>query len=173
VTAAQPAGADPPTLAPEVSASIRAAQDELAHAVQAANLTGDPMRHALEALSAHLGAMHKLIADGNLTLAAQVERAQRPISDDDLARLERAAATGAERRAGELARAHNWRHVMIGAGILVLAIGVGFGGGYWWRGSQQLIAGLQAGDRTCQDVAGGTQCYIPIWTKLPPQGGRQ
>lgn len=134
--------------------------------------------------------MHKLIVDGNLTLAAQVERAQRPISDDDLTRLTRAAATGAERRAGELARAHNWRQVMIGVGLLVLAIGAGFGGGYWFgyhgaaearEGLSRAITGAQAAEwrdliqmndisaipRQCGAQQGGEACAFTLWTKLP------
>jgi hypothetical protein len=52
---------------------VRAAQDELRRAIQAAALTNDPMRYALEALAVHLGATHHLFLDGNLALASQIQ----------------------------------------------------------------------------------------------------
>ena len=80
-----------PSLAPELSAEVGAAQDALRRAVQAAGLANDPTRHALEALATHLGALHHLLAEGTLALAAQIRRAQRPVSDAGPHRLEQAA----------------------------------------------------------------------------------
>jgi hypothetical protein len=40
--------------------------------------------------------------------------------------------------------------------------------GYWFHGSQQLVAGVSAGKQECQEQQGGTICFIPVWAKLPP-----
>ena len=42
-----------------------------------------------------------------------------PLEPAALVRLEEAAATGADRRAAALARAHNWRTIIIAAAVLV------------------------------------------------------
>jgi hypothetical protein len=165
-------------MAPEVAEVVREARAAFTRAEQKAELGNDPLRYVLQALSLHLDAQHKLYVDGNLTLAERIKQGQKP----DVKEIAEALAAEAKGRIaagciGEfnqnlaaLMRKHTWRNTLIGAGLLLVTFFAGAGAGYWWHGSQQLVAGLQAGDRTCQDVGGGTQCYIPIWTKLPPAG---
>lgn len=49
-----------------------------------------------------------------------------------LARIERAAVTGADRRTVELARAHTLRTVLIRGGVLIGGVLLALGGGYAW-----------------------------------------
>ena len=122
----------PPTLAPEVEPTIRAAQEELARAVQVAGLTNDPLRHALLGLSAHLGAMHRLFVDGSLTLSRAIDDARRPISKEEMAALERAATRGFANQAASFVRAFNWRTLAIASGVLFSVAATGLGAGYFW-----------------------------------------
>jgi hypothetical protein len=63
----------------------------------------------------------------------------------------------------------NLRTALTAGGVALVLMIAAFGGGYWWHGSQQLIAGVSAGQQECHEQHGGTVCLIPIWTKLPPQ----
>jgi len=138
------------SLAPELGEAIRAAQAELEQAILEGKLQDDPLRYPLAALSTTLGTLHRLFADGTLTLSAALKAAQQPISEERLARLEQAAVRGADRQAAALARAHNLRTVLIAAGVLVGTALATLGGGYWWGRSaaradiHQTEAGLQA-----------------------------
>jgi hypothetical protein len=99
---------------------------------------------------------------------AALKSARRPIADEDLRRLSKASADGAWRATAGLVQAHIWRSILIAvAASLLLLIGA-FGAGYWFHGSQQLVAGVSAGRQECSEQQGGTLCYIPVWTKLPP-----
>jgi hypothetical protein len=37
------------------------------------------------------------------------------------------------------------------------------------HGDRQLVAGISAGGQECHQERGGELCYIPVWSKLPPQ----
>ena len=157
----------------EAGAAIRQAQDELERAVQHANLTKDPLRLPLGALAVTLGAMHKLFV-ANLThhrlVAGEMDRraeevARHPIDPLALQALVKAAATGADRRAGDLARAQARRTAMIAGAILagsVLTTAAVFGlGGYWWGHSSAVAsiheteAGLDAAFAAGPEAATG------------------
>ena len=56
----------------------------------------------------------------------------RPLDPAAVEQLQTAAVTGAERRAANLARAHNWRTIMIAAAVLVGGVVAGVAGGYWF-----------------------------------------
>jgi hypothetical protein len=161
-----------PTFAPELEQTIVSAVAELDRAILEARLNDDPLRLPLSALAAFLKAQQRLYVDGAQTLAAQFREGQKPLSDADLKEIKDSAArqfaVAANRQIVDLIRAQNWKSVLVGAGMLVLALGAGFGTGYWWHGSQQMVAGVSAGQQECQDVSGGTLCRIPVWTKLPP-----
>ena len=128
-----------PILAPELDAAIRAAQAELEQSILEGKLQDDPLRYPLAALSTALGTLHRLFADGTLTLSAALKAAQQPISEDRLARLEQAAVRGADRQAAALARAHNLRTVLIAAGVLVGTALATLGGGYWGSRHRTLL----------------------------------
>jgi hypothetical protein len=99
---------------------------------------------------------------------AALKSAQRPIGDEDIRRVSKASADGAWRVTTGLVRAHIWRNILIAvAASLLLLIGA-FGAGYWFHGSQQLVAGVSAGGQECYEQQGGTICFIPVWAKLPP-----
>ena len=81
-------------IAPDLDKTIEAAQAELARAVQICSLRNDPLRHPLEALSATLGAMHRIFADGSRAVADQIANAPHPVSKAELDEAcERIAAT--------------------------------------------------------------------------------
>jgi len=127
---ARPA-AKAPELAPELAETIRAARAQIERSILEGRLQEDPIRYPLAALSTTLEALHRLFVDGSQTIAENVRLAQKPISDGDLARLENAAVTGADRRAAELARAHHRRTIALAAAILVVAAAGAFLVGQW------------------------------------------
>jgi hypothetical protein len=104
-----------------------------------------------------------------LTQAIDAIKAAQPrITDEQCKAMSKASVDGAWRATAELVRAHIWRSILIAvAASLLLLIGA-FGAGYWFHGSQQLVAGVSAGGQECQEQQGGTICFIPVWAKLPP-----
>ena len=155
-------------LAPELVGTVSATVDELERAIQLAELQRDPLRHVLKALATHLKSLHRVLTDATLTIGNQLEEARRPIAEEDIRRLSKASADGAWRATAGLVRAHIWRSILIAvAASLLLLIGA-FGAGYWFRGDQQLVAGVSAGQQECHEQQGGTICFIPVWAKLPP-----
>lgn len=138
--------------APEVGEVVREARAAFTRAEQKAELGNDPLRYVLQALSLHLDAQHKLYVDGNLTLAEQIKRGQKP----DVKEIAEALATEAKGRIasgciGEfnqnlatLMRKNTWRNTLIGAGLLTAALAIGAGGGYWfgYHGAAEAREGL-------------------------------
>lgn len=100
---------------PDLASIVRAAQGRLAHAVHVGQLRDDPLSAALEAIGVSLDAQLRL-HDASI---GQMREAREPLEPAALVRLEEAAATGADRRAAALARAHNWRTIIIAAAVLV------------------------------------------------------
>ena len=122
---------------------IRRAQDELGESVERAGLARDPYRFVTGAIAHTLGVFPSLLE----RLEAAVERARQPVNPAALQRLETAAASGAAKRAAELARAANLRTFLLAgtiAACAVLAAGVG---GFWWgrHGQAVAIASTEAG----------------------------
>lgn len=125
-----------------IEARAQAAQAELKVSIDKAGLRDDPFRHPLQALSSVMGLFPDLVRE----MAAAVEHARQPIDSASVQRLETAAASGAARRAAELARSHTWRTLVIVAGMLV-GVSLASGGfGYWAGRHSQLAtkAGLEA-----------------------------
>jgi hypothetical protein len=113
-----------------------------------------------QALSVHLGALHKLTLNSCQMLGKQVEAARQSISDEDIRRLSQAAANGAERRAAELARSANWRTVTIATASVLALMCASAVGGWWWRGALP--------DLTCRDLPDGSRvCFV--FTRPPTQ----
>jgi hypothetical protein len=67
-------------------------------------------------------------------------RARQPLDPTALVRLEQAAAKGADRRAAELARAHNRRTVLLAVLTMIATFLVAGAGGFWWGHSAQTAA---------------------------------
>jgi hypothetical protein len=187
-----PASENRITLAPEVGDVITEARSEMERLMQMGELQNDPLRHPIAALSVHLDALHKLFVDGTLTLASQIEAAKRPVSEEDIRRLTQAAASGASQHAMYLARAANWRTLLI-ALLAVVAFGLLCVGGTWLFARSSLtaaVAGIErqltgpeaeqwlvlmqnndllASNKTCGSEDGRTACSIVLWTgPLPP-----
>ena len=106
-----------------------------------------------------------------------IKAAQLRITDEQCKAMSKVAADGAWRVTASLVQAHIWRTILIAVAVavavsLLLLIGA-FGAGYWFHGSQQLVAGVSAGQQECSEQQGGTLCYIPVWTKLPPHTPRR
>ena len=121
------ASAPPPAPAGEgdVEAVILAAREALAQAVHKGNLTRDPLRFALGAISDALGAF-----------LAGIKATRQPIDPEAQAEMVRqviaAAAGGANKEAARLARTHNRRTLLLAALTLFGVAGAATGGGYVW-----------------------------------------
>ena len=166
-----PSEAPPPPPA-EVGEEVRAAQERLRRSITIAGLIDDPMRHVLEALATHIGAQHRMHVDAGAMLAEAIRRAQQPVSDETIRRLEAAAANGADRRAFGIIREHWRRNVMLAAGVLLglalLSGAIGVAAGYFWGRAKafasvrQTEAGLQTMFRDGPDDA-ATRLSLATW----------
>lgn len=123
---------DPGDEAAEAAEAIRRAQAELERAVAKAGLANDPLRYAFGGIAAALGAFGVGIA-----------AARRPPDPAAVERLERAAVKGADRRAAELARAHNLRTMLVAVGLWVGSAGAVGVACYRW-GHADAAAGIEA-----------------------------
>ena len=156
----------PPSPPAEVGEEVRAAQEKLRRSITIAGLIDDPMRHVLEALATHIGAQHRMHVDAGAMLAEAIRRAQQPVSDETIRRLEAAAANGADRRAFGIIREHWRRNIMLAAGVLFGAMGVA--AGYFWGRAKafasvrQTEAGLQTMFRDGPDAA-ATWLSLATW----------
>jgi hypothetical protein len=148
------------------------AQAEIARLVQLGELQNDPIRHPIQALSVHLGALHKITQASSQMLAHQLQASPRPIDSRNQPlcedELRRAVIQGVSGYADKAVQALNWRSALIGTGVVVGALLIGAVAGYAVHGDRLLVAGVSAGQTECQDVNGGTLCRIPVWAKLPP-----
>ena len=137
---------------------VSAAQQRMRRAVLIGKLQDDPLADLVEAMAQALGVQHELHrasvlqyrqASAHLEqqLRAALQEARQPLDPAALVRLEQAAATGADRRAAQLARAHNRRTVLTALAMIVGALlGTGIGS-YWWghRAQAAAIASTEAG----------------------------
>lgn len=116
-------------------AAIGEAQANLAESIERAGLRDDPIRYPLLALGAIIGLFPEFL-----------NRARQPFDPAALARLESAAVKGSDRRANDLARAHNNRTLLTYGGF---ALGLAISGvamGYVW-GSRATAADVEHADR--------------------------
>jgi hypothetical protein len=96
----------------------------------------------------------------------ELDRLRQPVRDED---LRRAVVQGIDLHAGDVVRTMSWRNVLIGAGLLVAAVLIGAGGGYWFRGKAPVLIGVRAGAEHCEDRSDGSRlCWIPVFERLPP-----
>lgn len=116
----------------DAAEAIRRAQAELERAVAKAGLANDPLRYAFGGIAAALGAF-----------GAGIAVVRRPLDPAAVERLERAAVKGADRRAAELARAHNLRTVLVAVALLVGSTGAVGVACYRW-GHADAAADIQA-----------------------------
>ena len=162
----------PPSPPAGVGEEVRAAQERLRRSITIAGLIDDPMRHVLEALATHIGAQHRMHVDAGAMLAEAIRRAQQPVSDETVRRLEAAAASGADRRAFGIIREHWRRNVMLAAGVLfgvaLLFGAMGVAAGYFWgrakafASARQTEARLQTMFRDGPDAA-ATWLSLATW----------
>lgn len=161
VTQKQPEG--PADLAPAVGATVRAAQAELARAVQIANLTGDPLRHVLESLSVFIAALHRLLVDGNLTIA---ETMRQPIDQVAIVdRLGKEAARVMNAHAEQFVYQVKRRTLVLGAGVLLATATVCGGVGYW-RGYASGWSDVSTVDETVRTAFRDNPADAKLWADL-------
>jgi hypothetical protein len=190
-----------PSPAPDICAAIRAAQDKLRRAVQAANLQGDPLGSVIDAYIDRLTAQHGMIVGAHQKLAAQISDAKplpSTISDAELRQMEQGLAQGATKELHKIARGLVARNVLLVAGILITVLVVGAGVGYWFGASTEAaryvqtpanlgvaLTGPDAAEwanlirlnnigmsvHTCVQQAGGEACSITLWSKPARAGG--
>lgn len=134
---------DLPAMELRLRQQVQEAQQRLARAVTVGTLRNDPLADVVEAVSQSLGVQCELhiscvreyrAAATNLDqqLRTAVEEARRPLDSAALVRLERAAVTGADRRAADLAQSRNWRTLLLGGLAMVVGLAVAASGGVLW-----------------------------------------
>jgi hypothetical protein len=108
-------------------------------AVERAGLRRDPYGEVMTA-QAELASLSLPILQ---RFEAAAERGRQPIGDRDLDRLTSSAATGANRQAAVLARAHNWRTLamLVGGAVTIIAASGSVG---YWQGHRNGVADGQA-----------------------------
>ena len=113
-------------------ALVLQAQADLAQGVEKAGLGRDPYRFLMGALSHALSVFPAFMQ----RLDGAVEQARQPVDpaavEQTVERLEKAAVRGADRRAAELALAHNRRTLLIYGGAFAVGILAAAGGGFAW-----------------------------------------
>ena len=128
----------PPAKTPvEVDAfshAVAGAQAEIASAIDRAGLRNDPYRFLMGGLSTAIGVFPDFLRQ----MREAAQEARQPLDEAGLARLEAAAATGAERRAGGLARAYNLRTMALISTMMATSIVSACAGSYWWGRSDAL-----------------------------------
>lgn len=139
-------GAQAPNLAAmelRLGQRVQEAQQRLARAVTVGKLQNDPLADVVEAVSQSLAVQFELhvscvreyrnaAAHLEQQLRDAIAEARQPADPAALARLEQAAATGADQRAADLARAHNMRTLLVyGGGFLVGLMLAGYVGNLW------------------------------------------
>lgn len=124
----EPSRASVGQLGDEFADVIRAAQEDIATGVDRAGWRDDPLRHPMAALSTTIGLFPGFLE----RMEAVAERMRCPVTDDELSRLQAAVIRGADRRAAELARAHNRRTLLFGGLAVVVGLAVAAGGGALW-----------------------------------------
>lgn len=137
---------------------VSAAQQRMRRAVLIGRLQDDPLADLVEAMAQALGVQHEIHrasvlqsrqASAHLEeqLRAALHEARQPLDPAALVRLEEAAATGADRRAAHLARAHNRRTVLTAVAAVAATLVLTGTGGYWWgqRAQTAAIASTEAG----------------------------
>jgi hypothetical protein len=96
----------------------------------------------------------------------ELDRLRQPVRDEE---LRRAVVQGIDRHADIVVRTMGWRNVLIGAALLVAAVLIGGGAGYWLRGEAPVLVGVRAGAEHCEDRNDGSRlCWIPVYERLPP-----
>ena len=96
----------------------------------------------------------------------ELDRLRQPVRDEE---LRRAVVQGIDRHADIVVRIMGWRNVLIGAALLVAAVMIGGGAGYWLRGEAPVLVGVRAGAEHCEDRNDGSRlCWIPVYERLPP-----
>lgn len=134
---------DLPAMELRLRQQVQEAQQRLAHTVAVGTLRNDPLADVVGAVSQSLGVQCELhlssmreyraaAAELEQQLRGAVEEARQPLNPAALARLEEAAVTGADRRAAELARAHNRRTLLLGGLAVVGSLAAAAGGGAFW-----------------------------------------
>lgn len=118
----------PDTVPDPFLSQVTQAQAELAEAVERAGLGRDPYRFLVGALAHALGVFPVFVE----RLESAIEHARQPVDPAALARLEAAAASGAARRAAELARVQAWRTMLLYGGVFALGMMLATGGGFAW-----------------------------------------
>jgi hypothetical protein len=150
-----PAEGDP-ALA-ELGAVITNARAEMQRLVQLGELQGDPLRHPIEALSVHLGALQQFAVTSSQVATGGAQNASLTAKQiDDIGRQ---LMGGCQGWTHSFVRASFWRGQAILAIVVLGAVAIGFGSGWW---AHSLPAGL-----TCADQADGSRvCWM--YTRLPP-----
>jgi len=96
------------------------------------------------------------------------ERMRRPVTDDELNRLQTTIIRGADRRAAELARAHNLRTLLIYGGAFVACVVLAAGGGFWWGQATAADSIQETEQRLALAFRNGPDAAT-VWVKLMEQ----
>lgn len=114
---------------------IAEAQAELRRAAELGAMRSDPLRFVLDAIATALGTIHDMMTLLGATgerVAAAAEQVRKPISQDILGPVQRAAAAGATEEVLKVARTMRWRTAVLSGVGVGLAAAIAFCGGYSW-----------------------------------------
>lgn len=134
---------DLPAMELRLRQQVQEAQQRLARAVTIGTLRNDPLADVVEAVSQslavqcelHLSCVREYRAAAThleQQLRTAVEEARQPLDPAALVRLEKAAVTGADRRAADLAQSRNRRTLLLGGLAAVVGLAVAASGGVLW-----------------------------------------
>lgn len=148
---------DLPAMELRLRQQVQEAQQRMAHAVAVGALRDDPLADMVSAVSQSLGVQCELhiscvreyraaAAHLEQQLREAVDQARQPLDPAVITRLEKAAATGADRRAATLARSRNIRTLLIGGMAVVAGLTLAAGGGVLW-GAAAANARIQETER--------------------------
>lgn len=167
---------EPPSLAPEIAATVNAALADLERCAMEARVVEDRYGHWFDAQAHALRAFHRLFVDGVMTVSAALRDAQRPAAllspDTEREMIDRVAKAVPPAVQRTMVSWHSWidRKVALGVGaagvaLLVAGLASGFAAGWFWqadrvRGLQDTMSGLQAS--AFRDGPSGAQAWLFI-----------
>lgn len=142
-----------------LAATIEAALVELDRSVHLADLQHDPLRHPIKALACFLRAQQALQEEHTATVTATWPPIPMP-------EVRRAVTRGVADHASYLVKAIKLGTAAAIAGMLLIALLTGFGGGYWYKYSTTVIP-EPAPALECIANRGGSYCGY--WQALPTE----
>ena len=170
---------DLPAMESRLRQQVQDAQRRMAHAVTVGTLRDDPLADVIGAVSQSLAVQCELhlscvreyraaAAHLDQQLRTAVEEARQPLDPAALVRLEKAAVTGADRRAADLAQSHDRRTLLLGGLAAVVGLAAAAGGGVLWGTATEAASVHETEQRLAAAFADGPNAAA-AWVNLMEQ----